>query len=511
MSFRRKDTPSAAAAKASFSTATVYRIESDPQPPSQKQTPRTGRRSDPLGGIFDKEVVPLLVEFPSLRAVTIFDELCRRYPELPAGVRRTLERRVRRWRALHGPAQEVIFAQRNPPGRLGLSDFTATGHLGVTIAGAPLTHLLYHFRLPYSGFEYADVDSGRALPGIPANVTTESGQPYQRFRGKPSNFGWLPEWVVRMTGTDRRASASLNEQASGSHSSGEGEAMANERISMRKIRDIIRLREKGLGYRQIGRALRISHPVVSQYARDFAATGLSYAQIKGISDSDLMELLAGGRTADARYGALGAWFERCTRELKRVGVTIQQIWEEYRQEQPDGYGYSQFCYHLLPATRRFLVTCKPASVGGIRLARQGCRTLRASRRSGAPAARSGTATRNGGRRFPVPIGGGGMGADPDHSLDEDRFILLGVSLELSDLRGSGVAAGHVRRAMVTMCHAQGGRGAQHRVARRYRRCNSCWHSNSQFSRFGRELAGSVRISHHGIQSNSLLYNKLQRD
>ena len=70
--------------------------------------------------------------------------------------------------------------------------------------------------------------------------------------------------------------------------------MANERISMRKIRDIIRLRGKGLGYRQIGRALRISHPVVSQYARDFAATGLSYAQIAGISDSKLMELLAGG-------------------------------------------------------------------------------------------------------------------------------------------------------------------------------------------------------------------------
>ena len=47
---------------------------------------------------------------------------------------------------------------------------------------------------------------------------------------------------------------------------------------MRKIRDIIRLRENGLGYRQIGRALRITHPVVSQYARDFTATGLSYSQ-----------------------------------------------------------------------------------------------------------------------------------------------------------------------------------------------------------------------------------------
>ena len=160
MSLRRNDTPSVAAAKASFSTASAYRVESDPRLPSQEQTPRSRRRLDPLVGIFDEEVVPLLVESPSLRAVTIFDELCRRHPRLPASVRRTLERRVRQWRALHGPAQEVIFAQTHPPGRQGLSDFTATGHLGVTVAGAPLTHLLYHFRLPYSGFEYADVVLG---------------------------------------------------------------------------------------------------------------------------------------------------------------------------------------------------------------------------------------------------------------------------------------------------------------------------------------------------------------
>ena len=88
MNFRHKDTPSVAAAKASFSTATAYRIESDPRPPSQKQTPRSSRRSDPLDGIFEKEVVPLLVESPALRAVTIFEELRRRDPELPAGVRR---------------------------------------------------------------------------------------------------------------------------------------------------------------------------------------------------------------------------------------------------------------------------------------------------------------------------------------------------------------------------------------------------------------------------------------
>ena len=160
MNLRRTDSPSVAAAKAAFSTAAAYRIESDPRPPSQKQTARTRRRPDPLAGIFDEEVVPLLVECPHLRAVTIFEELCRRRPQLPPSVRRTLERRVRVWRAVHGPDQEVIFAQLHPPGRMGLSDFTPTKHLGITIAGEALWHLLYHFRLPYSGFEYADVVLG---------------------------------------------------------------------------------------------------------------------------------------------------------------------------------------------------------------------------------------------------------------------------------------------------------------------------------------------------------------
>ena len=196
MNFRRKDTPSVAAAKASFSTATAYRIESDPQPPSQKQTPRSSRRSDPLDGIFEKEVVPLLVESPALRAVTIFEELRRRDPELPASVRRTLERRVRRWRALHGPEQEVIFAQKNPPGRLGLSDFTATGDLGVTIAGVPLTHLLYHFRLPYSGFEYADVVLG--------------GESFVALSGGCQNALWLLGAVPQEHRTDSLSAAYHN-------------------------------------------------------------------------------------------------------------------------------------------------------------------------------------------------------------------------------------------------------------------------------------------------------------
>jgi hypothetical protein len=84
----------------------------------------------------------------------------RRHPALSAGARRTLERRIRSWRAVHGADQEVIFRQVHEPGRMGLSDFTDMADLGVTVAGVPLDHRLYHFQLAYSGFEHAHVILG---------------------------------------------------------------------------------------------------------------------------------------------------------------------------------------------------------------------------------------------------------------------------------------------------------------------------------------------------------------
>jgi hypothetical protein len=102
----------------------------------------------------------MLKAAPGLRAVAIFEEVARRHPELGAGVRRTLERRIRSWRALFGPEQEVMFRQVHEPGRMGLSDFTDMADLAVTVAGLPLDHRLYHFRLVYSGFEHAHVVLG---------------------------------------------------------------------------------------------------------------------------------------------------------------------------------------------------------------------------------------------------------------------------------------------------------------------------------------------------------------
>jgi len=160
MTLRHTEPPIIAAAKAGFSTASAYRIEQDPRLPSQKKMPRGRRRQDPLAAVWDNEVVPLLKSTPGLRPVAIFDEIRRRHPEIGAGVRRTLERRIRTWRALNGAEQDVIFRQEHPPGRLGLSDFTDMRDHRVGIAGGLLDHRLYHFRLAFSGWEHAHIVLG---------------------------------------------------------------------------------------------------------------------------------------------------------------------------------------------------------------------------------------------------------------------------------------------------------------------------------------------------------------
>ena len=128
--------------------------------PSQKKAPRGRRRPDPLVDIWDSEILPILKASPGIRAIAVVGEIRRRHPEISPGIRRTLERRIRTWRALAGPEQDVMFRQEHTPGRLGLSDFTDTSELAVSVAGVLLEHRLYHFRLAFSGFAHAHVVLG---------------------------------------------------------------------------------------------------------------------------------------------------------------------------------------------------------------------------------------------------------------------------------------------------------------------------------------------------------------
>jgi transposase InsO family protein len=94
-------------------------------------------------------------------AVTVLEELQRRHPEgFGPKVLRTLQRRVRGWRAQHGGEREIFFAQEHPPGRLGLSDFTVADELGICITGQPFTHRLYQFAFSHSGWRHAQVVLG---------------------------------------------------------------------------------------------------------------------------------------------------------------------------------------------------------------------------------------------------------------------------------------------------------------------------------------------------------------
>ena len=155
---RNKLTQVAAAAKAGISERSARRVEASNVLPSQRPERHWRTREDPLNAVWESEIVALLQADAQLNAVTVLEELQRRHPgEYGGGVLRTLQRRMRHWRALYGAEREVYFAQEHPPGRLGLSDFTVANELGVEIGGVAFDHRLYQFALAHSGWRHAAV------------------------------------------------------------------------------------------------------------------------------------------------------------------------------------------------------------------------------------------------------------------------------------------------------------------------------------------------------------------
>ena len=146
-----------AALKAGMDEKTARKYRRTGQSPSEirgERLPRPWRtHPDAFTGVW-AEVRALLEVNPGLQAKTLFAELQRRYPgQFQDGQLRTLQRQIKVWRALEGPAREVFFPQEHQPGELGASDFCHLSELGVTLAGQPFPHLLYHFVLTYSNWE----------------------------------------------------------------------------------------------------------------------------------------------------------------------------------------------------------------------------------------------------------------------------------------------------------------------------------------------------------------------
>jgi transposase len=127
-----------------------------------------------------------------------------------------------------------------------------------------------------------------------------------------------------------------------------GSDLPARRLSMRKIQEVLRLRsELGFGYRQIARSCLIGVGTVHEYLKRAEAAGLKWPLPDGMNETKLNELLFGRREASAS-GRTAPDFAAVHEQLRAHKlVTLQLLWEEYRQAQPDGYGYSRFCelYH----------------------------------------------------------------------------------------------------------------------------------------------------------------------
>lgn len=179
------------AARAGFSERTARRFDVDPTYPSNRKIVHGRTVSDPLDGYWQNDLLPLLENDSALQAVTLLRHLQSEHPQAfpDDRIRRTLERRVRQWRALNGPERDIIFRQTPEPGYMAQSDFTHADELRVTIASQPFPHLLYHFVMVYSRWEHVGVVLGGesftalaenlqqalwSLGGVPQNHRTDS-------------------------------------------------------------------------------------------------------------------------------------------------------------------------------------------------------------------------------------------------------------------------------------------------------------------------------------------------
>jgi len=139
--------------------------------PSELRRPQKWRtRLDPFEEDW-AEIAERLSEAPELEAKALFEDLCERYPErYQEGQLRTLQRRIKQWRALHGPPKVLFFEQEHRPGEAMQTDFTSVNELRVTISGEAFPHLLCHQVLPYSNWEWATVARSESMSALKRGV-----------------------------------------------------------------------------------------------------------------------------------------------------------------------------------------------------------------------------------------------------------------------------------------------------------------------------------------------------
>jgi hypothetical protein len=173
-----------AAMKADMDRKTARKYIDGGKFPSELTTRRDWRtRVDPFEEHWS-EVVERLTLAPELEAKALFEALQAEHPErYEDGQLRTLQRRIRWWRAAHGPDQEVSLAQQHRSGEAAQTDFTHTGELAVTIVGQLFVHMLCVLVLPYSNWQWATVCLSESMVALRKGVQRALFQ-----------IGRVPEW-----------------------------------------------------------------------------------------------------------------------------------------------------------------------------------------------------------------------------------------------------------------------------------------------------------------------------
>ena len=166
-----------AALRAGMSPNTARRYVRAGRLPSELTAPRGWRtRTDPFAADW-AELRARLVDAPELEATTLFEDLLRRKPDgYTPGQLRTLQRRVKQWRAQEGPPKRIFFPQVHRPGEAMQTDFTWASALGVTIGGEPFPHMLCHPVLPYSNWEWATICQSESLAALRRGVQAALGR-----------------------------------------------------------------------------------------------------------------------------------------------------------------------------------------------------------------------------------------------------------------------------------------------------------------------------------------------
>lgn len=147
-----------AAAKSGMSEKTARKYRDIGKYPSEIKNEHNWKtRKDPFEDVWN-EIQTLLDTHPKIQSTTILDYLMEKHPgKFEQSHLRTLQRKVKKWRGLYGKPKEVYFPQTHYPGDLSESDFTSMNDMDITIDGMKFDHMLFHFVLTYSNWEYVNI------------------------------------------------------------------------------------------------------------------------------------------------------------------------------------------------------------------------------------------------------------------------------------------------------------------------------------------------------------------